>query len=312
MKLIRIMLAVGALALVAVSSPSGTAGLLDDWGIAGDVYTAGGSVGDWTNTTPRTETGKTGDIYWAEGNNTVPENTVYGPGPSGGEAYDIEFLSWRRVNGQVQVLGISSIDPNDYVNDFHLGDIFIDVDGVDPGSDDGFNGYEYALSLGQYNTKRGFDHLHPGDGFYTHSADVGLYAINGVDDVHGISTNQGYGYTDQVYNLSDPLSIRGDGNEVLGAGVTRTVELLGDDNGKPNWAIQFTIDQTVFESLLPTLNGFPDYSNLVLHWTLECGNDWIDTEAPGDREPVVPEPATLTLFGLGLATMGMMRRRRQS
>jgi hypothetical protein len=300
---------VAALALILTAAPTNAA-ILDDWGLTGQAYT-NGTFGNWDIDTPRTESGLTNGIYWSEGNDTVPQNTVYGPGPSGGEAYDIEFLGWRRSGGNFQVLGISSVNPASSIEGFHLGDIFIDVDGLvaDP---DGYNGYDYAISLGAYSTNRGQDHLHPGDGNYTHSADVGLYAINDVDDVHGISSNQGYGSNPAIAGLTDPFSIRGDGNDT-GIGVTMTVEQILDDHGLPNWVIQLSIDQALFETLLPTVVDQATYRNLVLHWTLECGNDWIETEAPGDREPVVPEPGTLTLFGLGLATMGMMRRRnRQS
>ena len=300
--------AIAGLSLLTIGHLSATA-LTDAWGLTPHLYTDSGSTaGNWNIDSPRTETGTSdlgaGAMTWAEGNDT---NNHFGS-PSGGENYDLEFLAWRVEGEQLRVLGVTSLNP--YTDDgsgYKVGDIFIDVD-CDSHSQDGtadgvggddYNGYEYAISTGvAWSDPSNFV---PGGPGVTHTAD-GLYVIDEESDIYGIvdGASRGYGDNATVRNQANPFAISNTATNIGGAQVTIENYNLGNGDGD-NWVMEWVID----------LADLPDFdpTQLTLHWSVECGNDWIDTDKP-TSEPVVPEPATIALLGIGLATAGAARRRR--
>ena len=62
----------------------------------------------------------------------------------------------------------------------------------------------------------------------------------------------------------------------------------------------------VIETAIPlSYLGLNAGGHLTIHWTMECGNDYLNLDAT-----VVPEPATLLLLGTGLIAFGISRRKK--
>jgi hypothetical protein len=328
-----IMLAALAFAPVAqaLTVDAGT-GEITNWGFT---PFQNGPYGNWTNTgAAGAEAGETSNMAWAEGNNVVGPpaydfpggTTPYTPTPEGnwGEIFDTEFLAWRLVNETtIQVIGITSIDPvngstivvNGESYTYHLGDVFINTDGNDA---TGYNGYDAALTAGSWSTDL-TDPLHPGDAPYDHTMATGLYEITGVDDIHGITTVDAWGNNVTIAGLSNPFAVREGATQIGDVNLQTEIvdyEALGIDTSTRNESTTYILEWTFDIADLPGLLEDPDsqtnfdLSQLTFHWSVECGNDFINV-GPRQEEPVIPEPATVALIGLGLATMGVARRRRR-
>lgn len=73
-----------------------------------------------------------------------------------------------------------------------------------------------------------------------------------------------------------------------------------------HWFMELTItvDGGIEDLLVNEQNG----GGVGLHWTMECGNDYIDVRDDTPFTPV-PEPATMVLFGMGILGVALRARR---
>jgi hypothetical protein len=295
--------------------------------------------GDWGNGAPPNpsgagaiQSGATNVRSWTEGNNAAPIDYPSGtfepsPGGTDGEGFDQEFLGWRLLNNgaQVEVIVVSSIDPTNGVTHtgadgvtrtWHMGDVFINVDGNAGTGVSG--GYEFALTSGQWTTTNN-DPLHPADNDINpidHTMDIGLYNINNVNDVHYASNTGGAGGMGLPAGdlaMINPVNVRA--NAGLGDAIAANLSFETDSydygtlfgaNEDGTWIYRWVIDTSALGA------NWNPYA-AIFHLSEECGNDFLDAgplNPDENDEPPVPEPATLGLIGLGLASLGVLKRRK--
>lgn len=162
------------------------------------------------------------------------------------------------------------------------GDLFLSNNGYNPTVptqyDHQRNGefWEYALVLDN-NTGRDVN------GNPVTSGSLNLYAVNSSAE-YILAENAG----SRVYRAGQEVLYNTRGQVSLGTGLWATFA----------GGISFEID-----SSLLTLG--PD--NLGLRWAMTCANDIIEGSVPIDS---VPEPATMLLFGAGLAGLAGLRRKK--
>ncbi|MBE9528530.1 MAG: PEP-CTERM sorting domain-containing protein, partial [Proteobacteria bacterium] len=72
-------------------------------------------------------------------------------------------------------------------------------------------------------------------------------------------------------------------------------DLASNIDGGTSYVVEGAFNLSVF--------GIQNIDNVTLHWTMLCGNDYLNTTAS------VPEPGVLLLVGSGLIGAGYIRRR---
>lgn len=179
---------------------------------------------------------------------------------------------------------------------FEYGDLFIDVDGnaeygpanTGTGGDDSYPsivndtfGYDYVLTYGGGEDASGnplFD----------------AYALNTGDSTLRVWYTQNDESNPWRYDSGGDLVYSGSFNYFEGLSDAAAGGLLGGTHYAAQVDLRFLYDL-----------GVRDFTS---HFTYECGND----NLMGQSTLIIPEPATMTLMGLGLAGITVFRLRRKT
>lgn len=254
---------------------------------AAGAITVDGSLSDWGVTIPVVANAPS--AAWTSSIGAfAEEDGEVSPG-IGGQNYDVEAM-YAVVSGDTLFFAlVTGFDQGGEAGDilaphYDGGDIFFNFGGA--------AGYNVAVRITEADSvsSTGIGNVYVGD----FSPSGGSY-IN----THDVMTPQ--------HQIANPWRV----NDALvgGLGVTlvgtTAIAYHNDATAADHNVYEFALDL----SALGLSGADVGSQGFNVHWTMECGNDFMDWAAPGQLI-VIPEPATMTLLGLGLAGIALRARRR--
>jgi hypothetical protein len=253
--------------------------------------TADGNLGDWGVSIPAAVNAPGG---WASsiGQFAVDDGQI-GPG-GGGQNFDIEAMYAHVVGNTLYFAMTTGFDQGGEVGDavflphYDGGDIFFNFGGV--------SGYNVAVRIAEASV--------PGNGPINSTGIGNVYVGDFSESGNSFLNTEdvyiaGFGAETNPWRVDD-TAVGG-----LGVQLVDTIAIGYTDGVAPDHNVyEFALDLSAlgFNPIQTASQGFS------VHWTMECGNDVMDWSVPG-QIIVVPEPASMTLLGLGLAGILIRRRR---
>lgn len=256
---------------------------------ASGAITIDGDLSDWGVTLPNVADAP--PAAWASAIGAfAQEDGLVRPG-IGGQNYDVEAMYAAVMGDTLYFALVTGFDQGGEAGDilaphYDGGDIFFNFGGA--------AGYNVAVRITEADSisSTGIGNIYTGD-----FSPSGASYINTND----VMTPQ--------HQVANPWRV--DDSAVGGLGVTLVgttgIAYQNDPTAADHNVYEFALDL----SALGLSGAAVGSQGFNVHWTMECGNDYMDWSAPGQLI-VIPEPATMTLLGLGLVGIAIRARKRAS